>query len=85
MDMALLEKENIDVALLPIGGTYTMDSDDALQAVKLIKPKYVIPMHYNTTLTIEQNPETFKQRVEEETTTKVKILTPGETFKMEGV
>ncbi len=36
----------IDVALLPIGGTYTMDENEAAEAVKDLKPKVVIPMHY---------------------------------------
>ena len=36
----------IDVALLPIGGTYTMDEDQAAEAVKDIRPKVAIPMHY---------------------------------------
>jgi L-ascorbate metabolism protein UlaG (beta-lactamase superfamily) len=48
LDMKLLEDENIDVALLPIGGNYTMDIEDAVKAVNFIKPSLVIPMHYNT-------------------------------------
>ncbi len=38
----------IDLALLPIGGTYTMNVKEAVEAVKIIKPKIVIPMHYGT-------------------------------------
>lgn len=38
----------VTVALLPIGGTFTMDAKEAAQAATLIKPKVVIPMHYNT-------------------------------------
>ena len=40
--------ENIDIALLPVGGTYTMDQTQATEAVKKIKPKTVIPMHYGS-------------------------------------
>lgn len=40
--------KDIDIALLPIGGTYTMTAEEAVDAVKSIKPKYVIPMHYNS-------------------------------------
>ncbi len=36
----------IDVALLPIGGTYTMNEQEAAEAVRLIRPKVTIPMHY---------------------------------------
>ena len=54
MDMKLLEAENIDVALLPIGGNFTMDIDDAVIATEFIKPKLVIPMHYDTFPLIKQ-------------------------------
>jgi len=37
---------SIDIALLPIGGTYTMDEQEAAEAVKVIQPKVVIPIHY---------------------------------------
>ena len=37
---------DIDVALLPIGGTYTMAEAEAAEAVGIIRPKVVIPMHY---------------------------------------
>ena len=47
-DMALIGEEGIDLAVLPIGDNYTMGPEDALRAVKLIQPKHVIPIHYNT-------------------------------------
>lgn len=62
MDMKLLEIENIDVALLPIGGNYTMDIQDALRAVEFIKPKLTVPMHYNTFPLIKADPEEFKAK-----------------------
>ncbi|NLY68010.1 MAG: metal-dependent hydrolase [Tissierellia bacterium] len=62
MDMKLLEEENIDVALLPIGGNYTMDIDDAVRAVDFIKPKVTIPMHYDTFPVIKADPEEFKAK-----------------------
>lgn len=45
-EMDSLADENIDVALLPVGGTYTMDAGGAADAVRAIKPRIVIPMHY---------------------------------------
>lgn len=48
MEMKLLRKEGIDLALLPVGSNYTMDWDDALRAVEMIRPKWMIPMHYDT-------------------------------------
>ena len=59
MDMALLEDAHVDAALLPIGDFYTMGPADALRAVKLIKPKLTIPMHYDTFPAIAQDPAAF--------------------------
>lgn len=81
-DMGLLADEKIDVALLPIGGHYTMGPEDAVRAAKLIKPKYVVPMHYNTFPVIVQNPEDYKRSVEEEDICQVKVLNPGESFEI---
>ncbi|MFH1210344.1 MAG: MBL fold metallo-hydrolase [archaeon] len=39
--------KNIDIALLPVGGTYTMDVDEAAAAVNSLKPKFFVPMHYH--------------------------------------
>lgn len=58
-DMTLLADEDIDVALLPIGDFYTMGPADALRAVKLIRPRLTVPMHYNTFQAITQDPEAF--------------------------
>ncbi len=75
-------KIDADVALLPIGGTYTMDCVDCVKATKLIKPKYVIPMHYNTFEMIKCDVNEFKRKIEKSVlTTKPILLQPGETFK----
>ncbi|MGD0510374.1 MAG: MBL fold metallo-hydrolase [Candidatus Micrarchaeaceae archaeon] len=42
--------KDIDIALLPMGGTYTMDMNDAIEAAKIINPKIIIPMHYKMLL-----------------------------------
>lgn len=57
-------KNKVDIALLPIGGTYTMNLNEAVEAVGYIQPKIVIPMHYNTFEGIEADPNEFKQKVE---------------------
>lgn len=62
-EMKLLEDENIDIAMIPIGGNYTMDIDDAVKSVDFIKPKKVIPMHYNTFDLIKADPQVFKDKV----------------------
>ena len=62
-DMALLADEGIDIALLPIGDFYTMGPEDALRAVKMIRPKLVIPMHYDTFPPIKQDAGAFADAV----------------------
>lgn len=72
--MSFLEADDIDIALLPIGGRYTMDVEDALIAITLIKPKLVIPMHYNTFPEIKVDPNELK----DDSPVPVKILKPGQ-------
>lgn len=81
-DMELLGDEDIDLAMLPIGDFYTMGPEDAVKAVKMIKPKYVIPMHYNTFPPIQQDPDAFARSVTEETKTKAIVLKPGDVFEL---
>ncbi len=73
-DFSLLECEKIDVAILPIGGMFTMDSEDAIRAAKMIKPKQVIPMHYNTFPFIVQDPNAFAKKLTEETGIKGTVM-----------
>lgn len=83
-DMKLIGEEGIDLALLPIGDNYTMGPDDALRAVKLIEPKVVIPIHYNTFDLLAQDASQWAERVKAETQdkTRVVILSPGESFSL---
>ncbi|MBI2085569.1 MAG: metal-dependent hydrolase [Candidatus Aenigmarchaeota archaeon] len=62
----------IDVALLPIGGHFTMDYKEAAAAANVIKPKIVVPMHYSSNDKIKANPEDFKKLVDK--TIKVEII-----------
>jgi len=70
---------DIRLALLPIGSHFTMGIDEAVEAVKLLKPEYVIPMHYGTFPVIKTDPTKFKEKVESITSTRVVILKPGES------
>lgn len=56
------ELENIDVALLPIGGTYTMTADEAARAAILIRPKLTVPMHYNSIVGSQKDALRFLDR-----------------------
>ena len=77
--MALIGREGLDLAIIPIGGNYTMGPDDALEAVKLLAPKQVVPIHYNTFEVIKQDPHTWAARVSAETNSEPVVLKPGET------
>jgi L-ascorbate metabolism protein UlaG (beta-lactamase superfamily) len=79
-DMRLIGEEGLDLAVLPIGDNFTMGPDDALRAVKLLQPKHVIPVHYNTWDLIAQDPDAWARRVEAETAAKAHVIKPGESF-----
>jgi len=79
-DMALLTEEHLDLSILPIGSTFTMDMRDAARAVEAIKPATVIPMHYDTFPKIEADPQEFVRLVDD--TSRVVILAPGETVSL---
>ena len=76
------DRTPIDVALVPIGGHYTMDWQDAVTAVELIRPKQAIPMHYDTWPPIEADPQQFKAEVEKRTDTEVVVLEAGGSHKL---
>jgi len=71
--------DHVDVALVPIGGHYTMDRHDAVVACEWIGADAVIPIHYNTFPPIETDAEAFKADVEQATESKVVVLAPGES------
>jgi L-ascorbate metabolism protein UlaG (beta-lactamase superfamily) len=77
MDMQLLAGQ-VDVALLPIGDNFTMGPEDAVRAVGFIRPKVVVPMHYDTFDVIKQDPEAFRAAVGGQA--RVEIMKPGQTL-----
>jgi L-ascorbate metabolism protein UlaG (beta-lactamase superfamily) len=70
---------HVNVALVPIGGHYTMDRFDAVTACEWVGADEVIPIHYDTFPPIETDASAFKADVENATESKVVILAPGET------
>jgi L-ascorbate metabolism protein UlaG (beta-lactamase superfamily) len=78
-DMQLIARrgDKVDLALVPIGGHYTMDRYDAVTAVEFIAPTQVIPCHYNTFPPIETDPQAFKADVEAAGFAEVVVLDPG--------
>ena len=77
-DMRLIGDEGIDLALLPIGDNFTMGPDDALRAVKLLQPRKVVPIHYNTWEMIAQDAAAWAERVRKETAAQPVVLKPGQ-------
>lgn len=79
-DMQIIgERNNIDVAFVPIGDFFTMGPEDAAYAVELLKPKVVVPIHYNTFPPIKQDPELFKSMIKG---AEVNILQPGDSIEL---
>ncbi len=79
-DLALVkERDDIDVALMCIGGHYTMDRHDAVKAAELVGAKQVIPCHYDTFPPIETDVQAFKSDVESKGSSEVIVLDPGDT------
>jgi L-ascorbate metabolism protein UlaG (beta-lactamase superfamily) len=80
-DLALNAKQagGVDVALMCIGGHYTMDRHDAVEAARLIGAGRVIPCPYNTFPPIEADAQAFKADVEAQGSSEVIVLAPGDT------
>lgn len=79
LDMQLIADEELDIALLPIGDRYTMGPKDAVKAAHFLRAGTVIPFHYNSFPGLDQDADAFKSAVESETSSKVLILTSGES------
>jgi L-ascorbate metabolism protein UlaG (beta-lactamase superfamily) len=77
LDMQLIGRAGIDVAMIPIGDTFTMGPEDAVTALDFLQPKVAVPMHYGTWPVIAQDPAAFAARAARSGHT-VTILTPGQ-------
>jgi L-ascorbate metabolism protein UlaG (beta-lactamase superfamily) len=76
-DMKLIGEGGLDLAILPIGDYFTMGPDDAIRAIKLLQPKAVLPIHYNTFPPIQQDVQAWAERVREETSATPLVPEPG--------
>ena len=81
-DMRLIGEMGLDLALLPIGDHFTMGPEDALKALELLRPKKVVPIHYNTFPPIRQDGEAFAQRAREKGV-EGQALKPGEVRRLD--
>ena len=76
-EMELLADEKIDIAILPVGGLYTMDINETLRAIEFIKPKKVVPIHYDTFPQIKADPKQLIELAGDKA--EIVILKPGES------
>jgi L-ascorbate metabolism protein UlaG (beta-lactamase superfamily) len=81
-DLAQIGELGLDLALLPIGGHYTMGPAEALRAVRLLRPRLVVPIHYDTFPLIAQDAHAFAAAVhadaERNGGAQVRVVRPGE-------
>lgn len=81
MKMVIREVYHPNVAILPVGGSFTMGPREAAIACKFIEPELAIPGHYATFPTLEQSADSFVEYVKEfAASTTVRVLNPGETI-----
>jgi L-ascorbate metabolism protein UlaG (beta-lactamase superfamily) len=82
-DMQMIGAVGLDVAVLPIGDLFTMGPEDCVTAIELLKPKVVLPSHYNTWPPIEQDANAWADTVKSKTGAAPFILNPGQSFSVE--
>ena len=82
-DLELIGRRHaVDVAIVPIGGHFTMDRHDAVEAARMVGARQVIPCHYNTFPLVEADAQAFKSDVEGATGSEVVVLAPGESHSL---
>lgn len=81
MDMQLIGRADLDIALLPIGDNFTMGPEDALLALDFLKPAFAVPMHYNTWPNIKQDAQAFA-RDAARAGYSVKVMDPGDALQV---
>ena len=79
LDMQLIGRGGLDLALLPIGDNFTMGPEDAIDALDLLKPRLAVPMHFNTWPPIAQDPDAFAQAAAARGH-RVQALRPGDSL-----
>jgi L-ascorbate metabolism protein UlaG (beta-lactamase superfamily) len=80
LDMKLIGRGGLDLAVLPIGDTFTMGPADSIEAIKLLTPKKVMPCHYNTWPPIAQDAAAWAECVRKNTAATPLTPRPGEVI-----
>jgi L-ascorbate metabolism protein UlaG (beta-lactamase superfamily) len=78
-DMQRIGEMRLDAAILPIGDLFTMGPADSLEAIKLLRPKFVLPSHYNTWPPIAQDAGAWAEQVRRHTPAIPLVLQPGQS------
>ena len=78
-DMQLIGAAGLDIAFLPIGDNFTMGPEDSLQAIRFLRPRLVVPMHYNTFELVAVDVDAWAGRVRSETDAEPLVMQPNET------
>ena len=81
-DMKLIGEGGLDLAILPIGDYYTMGPADSIRAIKLLEPRTVLPIHYDTYPPIRQDVAAWAERVQAETAARPIVLEVGEDYEV---
>ncbi len=82
-DMELIGQKGIDLAIVPIGDFLTMGPDDAVRAIQLLRPRFVMPAHYNTFPPIVQDAFAWAVEVNSKTLSNAIILDPGGSYDLQ--
>ncbi len=75
-----VDGRGLDVAILPIGDLFTMGPADAVEAVRLLRPRIALPDHYGTWPPIAQDADAWARRVAEAGLAEARVLVPGESL-----
>jgi L-ascorbate metabolism protein UlaG (beta-lactamase superfamily) len=75
-----VDGRGLDVAILPIGDLFTMGPADAIEAVRLLRPRIALPSHYGTWPPIAQDADAWARRVAEAGLAEARVLVPGESL-----
>jgi L-ascorbate metabolism protein UlaG (beta-lactamase superfamily) len=81
-DMKLIGEAGIDLAILPIGDNFTMGPDDAHRAVELLRPRIVVPIHFDTFEVIEQDAQHWVDRARKRFDVDARLLSPGDSIEL---
>ena len=81
-DMQWIGRGGLDVAVLPIGDLFTMGPADSVSATQLLKPRHVLPAHFNTWEPIAQDADRWAERIARETEAEPVVLEPGATWEL---